>query len=216
MRKKEELIKLARMCWKDMVENAPNLMIPLINEMLDCNIPLKAAVKLQSKVESVEEESEGLCVDVAELFITDQKYELVCVCSGDEIMLLSCMDRTPKSPENAYGRVAHFILLEESEVWSPDSMKNNYVSIKAKGILDYSINELLEKKLWFLLPFLLLNFVKNKDLYDKDYSLRVRASNQMTYLLGNLLTEVAEGNVEEYVAVIVFKQCRRILDNFTN
>ena len=215
MRKNEELICLARKCWKNMMENEPNLVIPLINEMLDCNIPSKEKVKIQSRPENVLEESEGLCVDIVDLFIADKKYEMVCVCSIDGIMLLSCMDRVKKTPQNVYGHIAHFMLLEDADVWSLDANANN-VRIKAKGIMDYSSNEIVNKKLWFLIPLVLLNFAKDKELVHKYYFYRADISKIMMHLLTALMVEVRGGNLDETTSKVVLAQCNSILDFLNN
>lgn len=214
MTKNNEVIKMARLCWKDMIEKAPNHMVPLLNEMMDYNIPLKAKVKLRSKVESVVDEVEGLYIDAVDLLVDDCKLEVVCICSEEGIMLMSCMNRMDKGPESIYGRIAHFILLEDESEWSPDANDNN-VRINAKGVLDYSTNELLEKRLWCLVPFVLLHVVREKASFERYYALRAEVANLMTEMLSTLKTDMQAGMIDDFTSNVILSQCITILEHLT-
>ncbi len=124
--------------------------------------------------------------------ITENPYETRFVLPNSGIIYLRCNNEIPAK---------HTIILDTPE----GEMRYSVPILKIK---DYSLEQLLEKRLWILIPFYFFNY--KIDEMEKDFTLIKRMQDTYLELWKTLDSYIVEGKINEYEKATIKAMCDKV------
>ena len=80
---------------------------------------------------------------------------------------------------------------------------------------DYSIDDIFKKELFFLIPFILFNYERHFELYNKDVEIRKELIEDFNYILDTLNNCLKFQIIDNYTYQIIIDSMKIVSDNLT-
>lgn len=224
--------------FRTLVTKGGNLIIPFINELFKSDKPIQPdAVIVHEANEQFlnigNGEQEKTIVDSI-VIINGEAYHIECQSTDDGTILV----RIAKYDWMIAMRHSHIegnririplphsgLLYLRKTTQTPDSLYVNYYGpsgheleypVKVVALADYTLDDLIEKNLVFLLPFYLFNLEKDLKDFDKQESSREKVVSSYNGLLSYLNDLRDRGELSIYHYSLVIEMLKKVTDNLAH
>ncbi len=216
--------------YRTLVTDCPELMIPVVNEMFQKHHGIGEKVTLfQNELYfTLPNSDQKERITDSNIAIGDDRYHLECQSTMDGTMILRVFEYDSQmalkdSDCTQEELTVHFpstglIYLRHTSN-TPESLKMTIVvpgdscsyEIPILKVKDYTLEEIFEKRLFFLLPFHLFAYEKDFEKYDTDVRKLGELSEHYTFLMRKLEVCVTQGLISTYAKSAIIAMMKKVM-----